>query len=101
MPPQITLETAYDRLFELMPSWRAELHSDWIARWIEVSGDSRATAYRMKNYALEIDDALFQVFVKQHPEIPRTRAMIEAHNDAWGIPCRWKQRQPRLKRVSI
>jgi hypothetical protein len=101
MAEAITLDAAYDRLFELMPDWRDEVSRPaWTGRWMKASGDSRAKAYRMRSLALELDDLLFQAFVQKHPEIPAT-SMVEAHNAEWGIPCRWKQRQPRLKRVSI
>lgn len=59
MPEAITPEKALERLDSLMPGWRdvADLHKpSWVRRWMEISGDSRATAYRMQNHALAIDD---------------------------------------------
>jgi hypothetical protein len=92
MPAAVTLDVAFDRLFDLLPDWQVDTSEpDWVARWMEASGDSRRTAYRMQNLAIEIDGLLFQDFCNKHPEIPRDRSMIEAYNAEWGIPNRWEQ----------
>jgi len=95
MPTAITLDVAYDRLYETMPNWRIEITSTrWINRWMRASGDSRATAYRMRNLALAIDNAIFELYVESHPEIPRAE-LIERHNEEYGLPCPWKTKKPR------
>lgn len=67
MPAAVSLEVAYDRLYNFLPDWHVGLTKpEWIQRWIDATGDSRATAYRIQNLALEIDDAEFQLRW-QHP----------------------------------
>lgn len=89
MPPHITIQDAYDRLFDVMPDWRTRLLDQTFVRdWQNATGDSRATAYRMEAHALEIDDALWQAWRTSHRELSGEE-LIVAHNRHWGIPCRW------------
>jgi len=58
VPAQITPDRAKARLDKLMPEWRYGLFDDdakWIDEWRAASGDSRATAYRMRAMAVALD----------------------------------------------
>jgi len=58
VPARITTDKARARLDELMPDWRYVLVNDsdnWVDEWRAASGDSRATAYRMREMALALD----------------------------------------------
>lgn len=67
MPAAITLDVAYDRLYNFLPDWHVGVTStEWIRRWMEATGDSRATAFRMQHFAFEISEAEFKLRF-EHP----------------------------------